>query len=139
MVKVGRDLWRWSGVNPLLRQGHVALGHVWMALEGLQRMRLQDLWATHSSVPAEQSTSFYLDGMSCVPVCSYCLLSCHQAPPKRAFLCPLCHLPCTFIKISPETPLGWTVPTLSSSPHRTCTPVSSANINLDLFWGTCLT
>ena len=39
MVEVGRDLWRSSGPNPLLKQGHlepVAQDHVQMAFEYLQ-------------------------------------------------------------------------------------------------------
>ena len=42
MVQVGRDLWRLSGLTPLLKQGHlepVAQDHVQMAFEYLQRWR----------------------------------------------------------------------------------------------------
>jgi len=37
-----------------------------------------------------QKCSWCSEGTSCVPVCAHCLLSWHRAPPRRAWLCPLC-------------------------------------------------
>ena len=56
----------------------------------------QPLSATCASAwspPQWKNVFWCVEGTSCVSVCAHCFWSCHWAPLKRAWLCPLCTLP----------------------------------------------
>jgi len=93
MVEVERDLWRLSGLTPLLRQGHLDLlvwDHLQVTFEYLQECRLNYLSGQPVPVLIHlHSVSQCSEGTSCVSVCAHYLLSCYWAPLKRAWFHPL--------------------------------------------------
>lgn len=91
VAKAGRDLWRSSSPTPLLKKAHVELvdQDIQMAFENLQRWRFHNCSGHPVPVHGHPHIFFLcLEGNPCASVCAHWLWSCHQAPLKRALLCP---------------------------------------------------
>lgn len=82
---------------------------------------LQPHWATCSSAWSStqwKSVSIHSEGTFYISVGTHCLLCCHWAPPKRAWLHPLGILPLSiYIHYWAFTSPGWAVPSQSVIPY----------------------
>ena len=142
MTEVGRDLWRSSGPSILLKQGclvsRVAWAHVRMAFEYLQVRSFHNLPGIPMSVlrhsHSEKKVLSCWDGASCVSVCAQCLLPCHWAPLRRAWLsCLYIFLTDIYIYwwVPPPQAFsspGWIVPDVPVFLHRRDAPVPQLSL-----------
>lgn len=88
MTEVWRDLWRSPGLTPApagtprARCSGPGPGSLWKS----PRRGLYSLWtacASALSYSQHRSATWYSKGISCFPICTCCLLSCHWAPLKN--------------------------------------------------------
>ena len=127
----------WS--NCLLKQSHLELvvqDLVQMAFEYLQEWTLHNfsgnLYQCQSPL-LQKCVSWCWRWTFHVSVCAHCLWSCHWAPLKRAWFCPLCTLPWSIDTHRLHIPWAfsspsWAVPALSAFPYRGGAPVPSSSL-----------
>lgn len=124
MTEVWRDLWRSPGLTPApagtprARCSGPGPGSLWRS----PRRGLYSLWtacASALSYSQHRSATWYSKGISCFPICTCCLLSCHWKMASGALVLPLFQPPFRYLYELMRSPWACSSPEMSNCcvPH----------------------